>query len=351
MQALISTFILATALAAQAALPKVPVFYSTDLFHPHEDPDDHFDLATLFAMPEFEIKGIILEQGKRQVKNPGEIPLRQMMQITGREVPFALGLSDKLSSPADDGKTQPAEFQGGVKLMEKVLKESSQRVTIITAGSVRDVCALWNRAPELMKEKVGRLYINIGNADPAGTEYNVDLDVNAYVGLLRSSLPIYLCYCMPMQRPHSNAVYSTYWRFRQGPVLEQAPKPLQNFFIYALQRPSPDELDPGQALSADLRAWHRLVWGMERNMWCTASFIHAAAPSSTARWRSIVTTKAPSFRFMPARIEVDEAGKTKTFIDSRNPKVQVFKVLDPPRYEKDMRQFLGDLLRDIQVRQ
>ncbi|HOY58865.1 MAG TPA: hypothetical protein PK640_12120, partial [Verrucomicrobiota bacterium] len=26
-----------------------PVLYSTDLFHPHDDPDDHFDLAVLYA--------------------------------------------------------------------------------------------------------------------------------------------------------------------------------------------------------------------------------------------------------------------------------------------------------------
>ena len=41
----------------------VPVIYCTDLFHPHVDPDDHFDLATLYAMPELEIKGIVLDQG------------------------------------------------------------------------------------------------------------------------------------------------------------------------------------------------------------------------------------------------------------------------------------------------
>ncbi len=31
---------------------RIPVLYSTDLFQPYDDPDDHFDLATLFGLPE-----------------------------------------------------------------------------------------------------------------------------------------------------------------------------------------------------------------------------------------------------------------------------------------------------------
>ena len=62
--------------AAGAADNTVPVIYCTDLFHPHEDPDDHFDLATLYAMPELEIKGIVLDQGARQLRTPGRIPCR-----------------------------------------------------------------------------------------------------------------------------------------------------------------------------------------------------------------------------------------------------------------------------------
>ena len=55
MKTKIRTAILAVALGIVAALPLsafgVPVIYCTDLFHPHDDPDDHFDLATLFALP------------------------------------------------------------------------------------------------------------------------------------------------------------------------------------------------------------------------------------------------------------------------------------------------------------
>jgi hypothetical protein len=51
----------------------VPVIYCMDLFHPHGDPDDHFDLATLYAMPELDIKGVVLDQGRKQLEQPGMV--------------------------------------------------------------------------------------------------------------------------------------------------------------------------------------------------------------------------------------------------------------------------------------
>ena len=79
----------------------VPVIYCTDLFHPHGDPDDHFDLATLYAMPELDLKGVVLDQGRKQLQQPGRIPVSQMNRITGRKVPAVIGLADPLKRPDD----------------------------------------------------------------------------------------------------------------------------------------------------------------------------------------------------------------------------------------------------------
>lgn len=313
-----------------------PVIYATDLFHPHVDPDDHFDLATLFSLRDLQVQAVLLDQGKRQLQRPGAIPLRQMLAMTKRQVPTAIGLGDPLSSPADDGRAQSAEFQGAVVLLEKVLRETREPVTIMAAGSVRDICAAWNRYPELLKEKVGRLYLNIGTAIPGGTEYNVDLDPHAYVGILRSGLPIYLCPCMPMDRKNSNAVYSTWWHFRQEQVLESAPRPLQNFFIYALQRPAPEELDPLKALNLNLSPWRRLIWEMDRNMWCTGPLLHAAGRMAPN----------PTFEFVPARIELDARGRTVKLSETKESNLRVFKVRDAAGYERAMQSSLLELLRN-----
>ncbi len=332
----------------------VPVIYCTDLFHPHDDPDDHFDLATLFSLPELEVKAIVLDQGEKQLKRPGSIPLRQMMRLSGREVPFAIGLGQKLGSPADDGRGQPAEFQAAVNLMLKTLRESSDPVTIISAGSVRDVCAAWNREPALMKQKVARLYLNIGSADSGQSEYNVDLDPQAYIGLLRSGLPLYLCFCLPMsQENSSNALYSTWWRFRQSEVLPSASRELQNFFIYALQECAPEELDPLDALHADLRPWRQLVWQMDRNMWCTASFLHAAGREVRKINGGWTTSSQPAanaeastpFAFVPARVQVDKTGKTRWETGADTPNVHLFKVVSSGQYAPAMRDCLRELLQ------
>jgi hypothetical protein len=92
---------------------KIPVIHSTDLFHPHDDPDDHYDLACLFAIPEFDIQGIVLDMGATQALRSGAPAVEQMMRITGRRAPYAIGLSQRLRTGDDRALEEPAKFPGG----------------------------------------------------------------------------------------------------------------------------------------------------------------------------------------------------------------------------------------------
>jgi NADH-quinone oxidoreductase subunit N len=248
----------------------VPVIYCTDLFHPHEDPDDHFDLATLLAMPEIDIKGIVLDQGARQQKSPGRIPVSQLSQITGRKVPTALGLGSRLKSPADTASDQPAEFQGGVKLILDTLRASKLRVRIATVGSVRDVVAAFNREPELFRAKVSMLLVFIGEAsNPEFTEYNVDLDRNAYIGLMRSGLPVYWVPCFDGGL-WQNRGHASFWKAKHSDVLSAASPALVQYFIYALEK---EKADPIQFISVPPDPVRKAaLLADERNFWCTAIF-------------------------------------------------------------------------------
>jgi hypothetical protein len=43
---------------------KVPVLHVTDLFRPHNDPDDHWDLACVYALAhqgDIDLKGILID--------------------------------------------------------------------------------------------------------------------------------------------------------------------------------------------------------------------------------------------------------------------------------------------------
>ncbi|NLX55044.1 MAG: hypothetical protein GXY58_08020 [Planctomycetaceae bacterium] len=114
------------------------------------------DLATLFALDEFEVLGVILDHGEKQAARPGEVPVRQMIQLTGRQVPYVVGLNPPLRSPSGPALDQPAAYQQGVNLLLEKLRSADRPVTVFTTGSMRDVAAAFNREPDLLRQKVSR---------------------------------------------------------------------------------------------------------------------------------------------------------------------------------------------------
>ncbi|GHT20911.1 hypothetical protein FACS189430_00120 [Bacteroidia bacterium] len=263
---------------------KIPIIYSSDLFNPPDDPDDHYDVATLFMMQEFDVKALIfdLAHWRRKPEEFGRVPLEQIAAITHRPIPpYAVGLRQLLDSPDDKGKDQPAEFQGGVELILKTLRESDEKVLMFLVGSCRDFAAAYNREPELLRQKVSAIYVNAGNG-PNGKqdEWNVSLDPNAYRCLLTSGLPIYWCPCFPRGRlvqairediEEKNAyTYNTYFIIpNQAEWLKNVSPRLQNFINYAL---TASKEDPIPYLDRTPDA----ISTKPRNMWCSGPFIHAA---------------------------------------------------------------------------
>ena len=244
--------------------PKVQIIHSTDLFHPHADPDYHYDLASLFAIPEFNIKGVILDMGAEQAKGCGRPAVEQMMHVTDRNAPYAIGLSRTLTSRADKALDQPAEFQGAVRMILSVLRDSQEKVVLFTTGSCRDVAAAFNREPELLKAKVRTVYFNIGRGpNEPQEECNVGYDPLAYQRIFESGLPIYWCPCFGKDR------FETLFEADQTTVVGSCSPVVQNFFDYCLTR---SKADPIAFLKSGP---HPLPTG-PRAMWCTAPMFHAA---------------------------------------------------------------------------
>lgn len=279
--------------AAPGVAGPVPVLYCTDLFHPHDDPDDHFDLATLYALREVEVLGIVLDQGMNgeQAKRPGTIPVAQMNGLTGRAVPVAAGLKPKLKTPDDKALEQEAEWQRGVELILKVLRESPEPVVVLSVGSVRDLVAAFNREPELCRKKIRRIGAFIGEAsNPDFVEYNVMLDPQAYVGLMRSGLPIYWVPCFD-GGAWENGGHASFWQAKHGELLRAAPPELVQFFIYALEK---EAADPAAFLREPVHpARRKKLFAETRNLWCTAVFAALCG-------QSIVKTNG-EYRVQPGR--------------------------------------------------
>jgi len=333
------TLLLVPAVARpQASAPSsIPLVYCTDLFHPHDDPDDHLDLATVFALPEFDIKAILLDQGDKQIRKPGRIPVEQMLAMTGRRVPYASGLGAKLRVPTDKALDQPAEFQGAIELFLKVLRDSDRPVRVVAVGSVRDLAAAFNRQPDLIRKKVEALYLVIGNAKIGGKEYNVDLDRQAFRGVLASKLPIYWFPCFPADNR-----LSSYWKLAHySDLLETAPLPLIDFFLYMLHRIDPADIDPVKALGMDFRPWRRYFWGQPKEMWSTAAILLAAGR----------TKDAGLYHFEPALTDIDNEGRTdRLTYNPADANVQAFVLEDVSRYGAAMTAALRELFHDFPVR-
>jgi hypothetical protein len=343
-----------------SAPPPLPVIYCTDLFHPHDDPDDHFDLAALYALAELDVKGIVLDQGAKQHEKPGRIPVSQLNRLSGGDVPVVIGLATPLRHPQDAGAEQPAEFQGGVDAILRTLREADRLVTIIAVGSLRDVAAAWNREPNLLRSKVGMLLLFIGEAsDPEFREYNVGLDPAAFVAVMRSRLPIAWVPCFDGGL-WQNAGHASFWQARHADLLAHAPTPLIQYFIYALEHAS---ADPAafleQPVDPDRRA---RLFAQTRNLWCTAIFGAVAGRRVVERDGRFTSLPAPPdqprslfadhgvFGFRGLYVEVGDDAVVRPRDNPGASWIWQFEVRDRERYARAMTEATAGLLASFPLR-
>lgn len=355
----------ARASAADAGT-RVPIIYSTDLFHPPDDPDDDVDLATLFALAELDVRAVILDLGMQQRAKPGKIPLAQMMALTGRQVPFATGLWHPLKYPGDKALTQLEPLQAGVKLILATLRDASEKVTIVMTGSARDAVAAFNRDEALFRRKVARIYFNDGNSGGRELQWNPELDPQAYVRLMTAELPVYWCPAFAGGATPEALIagelqtlqHQAYWKFVQREVYGGLAKPLQNFFLYALGHESPQTEDPLAYLQREPESGLReRAWDEARNMWSTASLYHAARRELYRRgdsWAALSEPRpgfelAPQYEFVPASVTVDRDLRTSLTVGRSNGQFRVLRLVDLQNYERAMTSSLKTLLSEMPV--
>lgn len=326
---------------ASAGSHRVPVIYSSDLMHPHDDPDDHFDLACLYAMPEADVRAIILDNGGTQAQRPGLKPVWQLNYLTGRAVPSAIGLLRPLRHAEDKALDQPAEHQNGVNLLLQTLRDSREKVAIIFVGSARDTVAAFNREPELFRRKVRSIHGFIGEAsDPEFIEYNVGLDPWAYVRLMRSELPFFWIPCFDGGL-WQNKGHASFWKVRHGQVLGRAPEPLQRYFFYMLKEAKEDPIPflSGHTSEVDRQA----MMAGERNLW-------AGALLGLALGRSLREKGSEVVGFDAVRVAVTDRGTTRAGSSVEGKRVRRFVVRQPEAFARAATAATADLLGRFPLR-
>ncbi len=348
-------FLLTVLVGNVVAESKIPVIYCSDLFHPHDDPDDHFDLVCMYAIPEFDIKAIILDQGKKQLQKPGQIPIDQMNYLTGRNIPGVIGLAEALQSPEDKGTQQEAVYQKGVETLLTILRESDAPVTVIAVGSLRDVAAAYNREPELVRSKMHRLYAFIGEAQASFQEYNVGLDVNAYRCIMNSGLPVYWVPCFD-GGVWVNEGNASFWQAKHEALLEDASDPVLNFFTYMiLEKTANDHV--AAIYEAPLKEEKEKMLAELRNLWCCALFPYMADRKYVHRDGEYLAVTEEQmladdsivepFSFLPVKVRVDEKGLEVYEDNGASQTVHRFHVNDSTIYPTVMTSVTRNLLREL----
>jgi hypothetical protein len=136
-----------------AVTKATPLIHCTDLFHPHGDPDDHFDLACVYSLAHqglVELKGIGLDYPPDfRAGDPDLMAVAQLNRICGLNVPTFIGSAKLLAKKTDTLPDLSRRDALGIQWMIETLDKSDRPVAITVVGSATDVAVAARREPEL----------------------------------------------------------------------------------------------------------------------------------------------------------------------------------------------------------
>ncbi len=327
----------------------ITTIHETDLYRPHGDPDDHWDLACQYALHKLgkhRLAGIMIDMPPSWQKDgwqPDVLAVAQMNRITDSYVPIGIGAPDD----APDIET------GGSKLLIDTLRNAPEKVTVHIVGSSRDVAVALKKEAALFEEKCAGIYLNAGSGIENGIlEWNVALDPSSYSTIFSAKCPLYWMPCFE-RAPDLNkgedmvvGQYGTFYRFTMGDILPRLSTAVQNYFLSMLNRETSSQWLKAleQEVNPDLLVkFSRLP----RNMWCTGGFFHAVGLSVSKDGKIVSRDDDGTvFCFTPVRIACSKNGHTTWQVDETSNHF-IFTVTDTQRYSEAMTKAMCELLLNL----
>ncbi len=337
----------------------VALIHQTDIFRPHNDPDDHFDLACAYALTvqgRLALKGIVIDHPPPKFDgDPDFLSIAQMNHLTGLTVPAVVGSSQPMRSPGDTEASVPPADRAAVRFILDTLRQAREKVVITVVGSCRDVAVAGRTDPSLFARRCAGVYVNAGTGSPdphlaATLEYNVTLDPIAYRAVFDLPCPVYWLPCFEDYVGEWRVRrYATYWRFRQEEILPKLSPRMQNFFLYMLERVRDVawlRYLTRQTESAKLE--HHAQ--QDRNMWSVPSFFHAAGVTVTSEGEVVPLRSAGEsavYGFQPVRVQCDDSAVTTWQPDPRSTNRFMFFVRDVEHYQTAMTRALKKTISSL----
>ncbi|HUV63118.1 MAG TPA: hypothetical protein VMW24_04415 [Sedimentisphaerales bacterium] len=338
---------------------KIPMLHVTDLFRPHMDPDDHWDLACVYALAyrgDINLKGVLIDHPPENAngRNPDIAAVAQMNLIAGTYAAVAVGSGLPLKSRDDVQEyASPAE-RHGVQMVLDVLRKSPVPVVINILGSSRDVAIAGKKDPELFKAKCSAIYLNAGTGSPkmstaSKLEYNVTLDRYAFAAIFDLPCPVYWMPCFEELESGGQqeiSEYGTHYKFRQDQILPNLSEMVQNYFAYMFGKYTDSNWLDYLTGTKD-EALLSKVGSMDRHMWCTAGFLHAAGYTVTRDGQIVPLNKKheqPVFTFDAVKVKCADNGLTQWVGDDSSKDRFIFHVRDTDSYQSAMTGAMKSLL-------
>ena len=148
-----------------------------------------------------------------------------------------------------------------------------------------------------MREKVAMIHLSAGATIPTYLEYNVALDTNAMMGILRSGLPIALLPCAASKPGYGSYnsfaewcgkdAHNGYWKLNNTDFIADMDIRLQNYTAYGFS------LTPPNAFLAAMDNPHPTVVRKQHNVWETCIWICLSG-------RRLVQRADGTYRIIPA---------------------------------------------------
>ena len=341
---------------------KTPMLHATDLFRPHMDPDDHWDLACVYALAyggDTDLKGILIDYPPKnsEARGPDAIAVAQMNLISDIFVAIAVGSPLPMKSRNDVQPYASSIDHHGVQMVLDVLRRSPEPVVINILGSSRDIAIAGKKDPNLFATKCARIYLNAGTSSQdrnlaSKLEYNVKLDKSAYAAIFDLPCSVYWMPCFEEIESYQEQVvreYCTHYKFRQDEILPYLSDLVQNYFGYMFGRYTDENWLHYLRGKRDEVLLTRFG-SQDRHMWCTGGFLHAAGYTVSREGKIIPIEEAsdlPVFTFDPIRIRCDGNGVTEWAYDKNSKNRFIFHVLDTDAYQSAMTKAVKSLLKRL----
>ena len=307
---------------ASAAPPSgVPLIHVTDLFHPHGDPDDHFDLASVYALAmrgHFDLRGIVIDYPPAfRAGDPAVVAVAQMNRIAGLAVPVAIGTSRTMTGRRDAMPDATQRDTAAVRFLIEQLRAADRPVALTCVGSSADIVIAALREPALFREKCAGVYLNSGSARdnptrPEQLEFNVRLDAAAYAAMFDLPCPLYWFPCWNVTEVRESGESGSFYWLPHRDALAGISPAAANFFAYMFGKSTEPKWLRAMDAPPPADAWEAIL-AARRGMWSTAS-LFAAAGLTVTREGDIVPAcgagDSAVFRLKPIQVTCADDGRT-----------------------------------------